>query len=113
MDAGINHFDDFRYLSEKDISDMASEFSKCTLAQGRIVFGLGRIKKLTGVMHWVQDCYRAGDIPAHENFNVGVLFEALSRAQIRESDIDLVSTTSEDAKCDAYTYTVQIKHSII
>ena len=95
MEAGINHFDDFRYLAEKDISDMASEFSKRTQAQGRIVFGLGRIKKLTGVMHWVQDCYRAGDIPAHENFNVGILFKALSRAQISESDIDLVSTNAK------------------
>jgi hypothetical protein len=53
MEAGINMFDDFRYLTVKDISDMAAEFSKRTQAQGRIVFGLGRTKKLTGVMHWV------------------------------------------------------------
>ncbi|KAI2504021.1 hypothetical protein MHU86_10454 [Fragilaria crotonensis] len=95
MEAGINMFDDFRYLTVKDISDMAAEFSKRTQAQGRIVFGLGRTKKLTGVMHWVQDCYRAGDVPDHEDFDVGILFEALSRSQIRESDIELVSTNAK------------------
>jgi hypothetical protein len=95
MEAGINMFDDFRYLTVKDISNMAAEFSKRTQAQGRIVFGLGRIKKLTGVMHWVQDCYWAGDVPDHEDFDVGILFEALSRAQIRESDIELVSTNAK------------------
>ncbi|KAI2490682.1 hypothetical protein MHU86_23893 [Fragilaria crotonensis] len=93
MEAGLNQFEDFRYLTEKDITDMASEFGKRTQAQGRIVFGLGRTKKLTGIMHWVQDCYRAGDTPSHEDFDIAILFEALSRAQIRESDIDLVATT--------------------
>ncbi|KAI2503235.1 Reverse transcriptase (RNA-dependent DNA polymerase) [Fragilaria crotonensis] len=34
-------------------------------------------------MHWVQDCYRAGDTPSHEDFDIAILFEALSRAQIR------------------------------
>ena len=97
MEAGLAQFEDFRYLAEKDISAMASEFSKRTVAQGRIVFGLGRTKKLTGVMHWVQDCYRAGDVPTHEEFTVLGLFEALSRAQIRESDIDLVATNSKAA----------------
>ena len=97
MEAGLAQFEDFRYLAEKDISAMASEFSKRTVAQGCLVFGLGRTKKLTGVMHWVQDCYRAGDVPTHEEFTVLGLFEALSRAQIRESDIDLVATNSKAA----------------
>ena len=97
MEAGLGQFDDFRYLVEKDIREMASEFGKRTQAQGRIVFGLGHTKKLTGVMHWVQDCYRAADTPDHMNFNMVVLFVALSRAQIRESDIDLVTTNTKAA----------------
>mgnify|MGYP007046699812 CR=1 FL=1 len=56
-------------LVENDIRDMADEFGKHTQANGRIVFGLGRTKKLTGVMHWIQDCHRASDIPNHENFD--------------------------------------------
>ena len=34
MEAGLNQFDEFRYL----VSNMASEFSKRTQAQGCIVF---------------------------------------------------------------------------
>ena len=51
MGAGLSEFEDFRYLVEKDICDIADEFVKHSVAQGRIVFGLGRTKKLTGVMH--------------------------------------------------------------
>ena len=69
MVSDIGDFEDFRYLVEKDIRDMADEFGKRTVANGRIVFDLGRTKKLTGVMHWVQDRFRASDIPSHMNFN--------------------------------------------
>ena len=97
MEAGLNDFEDFRYLVEKDIREMAAEFGKRAAAQGHILFGLGRTKKLTGVMHWVQDCYRAGDTPDHADFTTAAMFEALSLAQVRESDIDLVSTNSKAA----------------
>jgi hypothetical protein len=97
IQAGLVEFEDFRYLVEKDIRDMADEFGKRTVANGRIVFGLGRTKKLTGVMHWIQDCYRADDAPSHENFNNEALFEALSLAQIRKSDVELVVTNTKAA----------------
>lgn len=46
VEAGLaQSFEDFRYLVEKDICDMADEFGKRTQANGRIVFGLGRTKK--------------------------------------------------------------------
>ena len=48
MEAGLGDFEDFRYLVKKDIRDMADEFRKRTVANGRIVFGLGRTKKLDG-----------------------------------------------------------------
>ena len=95
--AGLAEYEDFRYLVEKDIRDMAEEFGKRTVANGRIVFGLGRTKKLTGVMHWIQDCFRADDTPTHTDFNNEALFEALSLAQIRKSDVDLVVTNTKAA----------------
>ena len=58
MSAGLAQFEDFRYLVEKDIRDMANEFGKRTQAAGKIIFGIGRTKKLVGVMHWVQDFTR-------------------------------------------------------
>ena len=68
MGAGLGDFEDFRYLVDKDIRDMADEFAgKRTVANGKIVFGLGRTKKLTGLMHWVQDCCRVNNIPDHNH----------------------------------------------
>jgi hypothetical protein len=84
-------------LNDKDIRDMAEEFSKRTNANGRINFGLGRIKKLTGVMYWIQDCHRTSDIPDHNNFNEQALADAQSRALIRKSDVDLVDTNTKAA----------------
>ena len=95
--AGLAQFDDFRYLVEKDIRGMADEFGKRTQAAGKIVFGIGRTKKLVGVMHWVQDCYRASDVPSHEHFDGAALFDALSLAQICKSDIDLAATNTKAA----------------
>ena len=97
MAAGISEFEDFRYLVEKDIRDLADKFGKRSVANGKIVFGLGCTKKLTGVMHWVQDCHRVNDVPDHNDFNVEILYQSLSLAQIRKSDIDLVATNSKAA----------------
>jgi hypothetical protein len=82
---------------EKDIHDKADEFGKRSIAQGRIVFGLAMTKKLASVMHWVQDRFRANDVPNHADFNEPALYEALSLAQIRKSDIDLVNTNTKAA----------------
>ena len=98
MEAGIGSFEDFHYLVEKDIRDMADEFGKRTVANRRVVLGLGRTKKRTGVMHWVQDCFRANDVPNHNNFDEAALCQALSLAQVRKSDdIELVTTNSKAA----------------
>ena len=97
MEAGLADYEDFRYLVDKDIRDMAEEFGKRSQLNGRIIFGLGRTKKLTGVMHWIQDCHRTSDVPDHNNFNEQALAEAQSRALVRKSDIDLVDTNTKAA----------------
>lgn len=48
-------------------------------------------------MHWIQDCFRANDNPNHVSFNEEVLYQALSLAQVRKSDIELVATNSKAA----------------
>ena len=50
MQEVLGQFDGFHYLVEKDIRDVADEFGKRIQANGRIVFGIGRTKKLTGVV---------------------------------------------------------------
>ena len=95
--AGMADYEDFRYLVEKDIWDMVEEFSKQTVAQGRITFSLGRTKHLTGLVHWIQDCFRASDDPDDVTFDEEALAEAQSHSLVRKSDIDLVNTNSKAA----------------
>jgi hypothetical protein len=102
IEAGLTDYEDFRYLVDKDIRNMAEEFAKRSAAQGCITFGLGRIKELTGLMHWVQDCFRTDDDPNDMIFNEEALAEAQSRALIRKSDIDLVDTNTKVADPDKF-----------
>ena len=80
IESGLADYEDFHYLVEKDIQEMAEEFSKHTVAQGCITFGLGHTKKLTGLMHWVQDCFCTNDQPDYLTFNDKQLAEAQSHA---------------------------------
>ena len=100
--AGLLSFEDFVGLTEKDIRDMAEEFSKRTVAQGRISFGLRRIKLLLGVMHWVQGQDRRyrmasiNDIQDADEFR-GILDMAIQRAALRKVEDDQVETVSKAA----------------
>jgi hypothetical protein len=76
---------------------MVDEFGKRSQQNGRIIFGLGRTKKLTGVMHWIQDCHHTSDVPDHNNFNEQALAEAQSCALVCKPDIDLVDTNTKAA----------------
>jgi hypothetical protein len=97
MEAGLADYEDFHHLNDKDIRDMAEEFHKHTIPNGKIIFGLGRTTKLIGIMHWIQDCYRASDVPDHNNFSEQALADAQSRALIRKSDVELVDTNTKAA----------------
>jgi hypothetical protein len=84
MEAGLANYEDFCYLVEKDMRDMAEEFSKRTAANGRMTFGLGCTKKLTGLMHWIQDCFHCNNDPDHTIFDEDALAEAQSCTQIHK-----------------------------
>ena len=47
----VEAFENFIGLNESDIRDTAFSFSKSTTAQGRINFGLRRVKYTLGNMH--------------------------------------------------------------
>eukprot|EP00957_Ditylum_brightwellii_P185523 14124955-Ditylum_brightwellii.AAC.1 len=51
----ITTFSDSKIYTEKDISDMATDFAGMTVANGRIHFGMKRTKRLKAFSHWVQD----------------------------------------------------------
>ena len=97
IESGLATYEDFCYLVEKNVRDMVVEFSKRTVAQGRLTFGLGSTKKLTGIMHWVQDCFCTNDQPDYLAFNDDELATAQSRALVRKVDLDLVDTNTKAA----------------
>ena len=102
QEAGLLSFEGFIGLTEKDIRDMAEEFSKRTVAQGRISFGLCCITLLLGVMHWVQDQDRSyrmastNDIQDVDELR-GNLDVAIQRAALQKVEDDQVETISKAA----------------
>ena len=101
-EAGFESLEDFVGLSEKDIQEMADGYEKHTQAQGRIPFGLQRIKLLIGVMHWVQDqdhCYRnvsTVDIADANEFRE-IIDISIQRAALQKVEDDQVDTISKAA----------------
>ena len=101
-EAGFESLEEFVGLREKDIREMADGYEKRTQAQGRIPFGLRRIKLLIGVMHWVQDqdrCYRnasTGSIADANKFRE-IIDISTQRAGLRKVEDDLVDMISKAA----------------
>ena len=101
-EAGFESLEDFVGLSEKDIREMADGYEKRTQAQGRIPFGLRRIKLLIRAMHWVQDqdrCYRnasTGNIADANEFRE-VIDISIQRTALRKVEDDQVDTISKAA----------------
>ena len=52
-DDAFQCFADVLALNEKDILKLSTSFSRRTVANGKIDFGLRRTKKLTQFFHWV------------------------------------------------------------
>ena len=70
-------FEDMIELTKKDISDIEYSYSKRTFADGRLIFGLQKTKRLKLMIHWVQDFTRVSETP-----NIDDLYEASFRAAL-------------------------------
>lgn len=91
-------FESFRGMTDSDVTSVATEYSKRTVANGKITFGFNRTKMLTGLMHWVQDQWRMGMIPDQEGpIGLAATAEALSNADIRKNMSDNQDTASKAA----------------
>jgi hypothetical protein len=82
---GFSELEDLRSLTAKDIRRMDESFSRRTAAQGRIMFGLAKTKKLIGFMQWVQDAYRCNEAPDIETFTLESIVEAAQRDIVRQA----------------------------
>ena len=54
-EGGLEAFENFASLTESNIRYMAFSFSKRTSAQGRVNYGMRRVKYTIGIMHWAKD----------------------------------------------------------
>ena len=59
---GFETFADLAMMKWKDIRDLAESYSRQTVADGRAIFGLRRIQYMIGLIHWVQDVGRVGQL---------------------------------------------------
>ena len=92
---------DVANLTEKDISDLAEGFAKRSQADGRIIFGLQRTKRLKALIHWVQDFQRCNAVPdldlLDEDSFIAALSLAADRAKIRKEEASTSETIAREA----------------
>ena len=76
---------DFQTLGENDIESLVSSYASRRIAADRINLGLAIQRRLKGLMHYVQDCYRVDRDPNHLEVDIPVVEAALQRSIIRKS----------------------------
>jgi hypothetical protein len=76
-------FTEVESLTSKDISELAESYSKRTVNDGRIIFGLQRTKRLKAFIHWVMDFKRVNRNPTLDGLNQDSFCEALRVAEQR------------------------------
>jgi hypothetical protein len=89
-------------MNEKDTRDLAESYGQQTVADGRSIFGLRRIRYLIGFIHWVQDFARVGEQPTLAGVEDMASFrEALDtafyQADVRKIERDQADTVSKAA----------------
>jgi hypothetical protein len=99
---GFETFDDLVTMKEKDVRDLAESYSRRTVADGRAIFGIRRIRFLIGLIHWVQDFGRIGEVPSIEGVANATEFRsvldvAYYRADVRKVEKDQADTVSKAA----------------
>ena len=100
---GFASFDDLKSMKEKDVRDLAESYGRRTVADGRFIFGVRRIRYLIGMIHWVQDFVRVGETPSLASFGdngaafCAALEVASSREDVRKIEKEQSDTVSKAA----------------
>jgi hypothetical protein len=87
----------FLRMTSKDITSIAEDYGKRTIADGRIIFGFFRTKELQGLMHWVQDMKRLSRDPSEQVLSPMELALAAANNEIRTNMSDNMETASKAA----------------
>ena len=103
---GYELFNDFKSMKDKGVRDLAESYGRHTAADGRFIFGVRRIRYLIGMIHWVQDFVRVGEVPSLAGYDNGTAFctaleVAFNREDVRKIEkeqSDTVSTAADPGK---------------
>ena len=103
---GLEAFIDLVGLTIRNISDMASGFSKRTNTQGHINFWIRRVKYTLGTMHWVQDDSRCSCTAsltviydAKENKSLlGIALDCATIKMVKANQADTIRNVSDLGK---------------
>jgi hypothetical protein len=93
---GFASFEDLRDLTEKDIRTMAKDFSRKPVARG-VSYGLTRVRKTLGLMHWAQDSYRISCVPDIATLTNDAIVVANQRALVRGKEEQQYETICKTA----------------
>jgi len=80
-----------------------NDLSKRT-GNARLSMGMGKLKRLIGAMHWVHDCFHCNDDPSAGTLDEAALNDAMTRASVRGSTADQVSTVAKAADPGKFQY---------
>lgn len=99
---GFEGLEDLIGMKEKDIRDLSESYGRRTIADGRAIFGIRRIRYLIGLIHWVQDFGRIGQEPSLDGIDNAADFRialdvASYRADVRKIEKDQADTVSKAA----------------
>ncbi len=75
---------------EKDVRSLAESYGgrRTTVADGRFIFGIRRIRNLISLVHWVQDFLRFGEVPTLTEFGEdGAAFRAALKSAFYRDDV--------------------------
>jgi hypothetical protein len=82
---GFESFADILAMKEKDVRDLAESYGRRTVANGRTIFGLRKIRCLIGLIHWVQDYQRIGEEPTINGIHDAAQFRTMKHTNAQTS----------------------------
>ena len=99
IDECMGLFQDIRLLDSSDVDAMVKDYANRTPANGKMIFGMNRTKRLKAFIHWVQDFGRISATPEVTGLNQATFRAALNTASVRaEIRVNLRKQTSTAAE---------------
>ena len=90
VEEGLANYDEFRSHMEKDIQGIIEAMAKRTIYDGWCHLRLGEVKRLKGLLQWIQDYQKYSDEPYITKLNIEAIETAIDQSNSRKSNNDSV-----------------------